>query len=293
MKILATIEDYIKFYDDEGFGSETVGLVPTLGALHAGHLSLVMEAKKTCAKVVVSIFVNPLQFGPDEDFDAYPRTLEDDCALLRTVGVDAVFAPERSEMYGKRHQTIIANEEMASILCGAHRPGHFAGVLTVVMKLFQIIQPTHGFFGEKDRQQLTMITKMVSDLHLPWQIVGCPTVREPSGLALSSRNRYLSPEALVTASRIYEGLCQVKSALECSAGEVTTAELKDQFRSHITAGGQMTVEYFEILDASDLVPLTEKPQPGQNFALFTACFLTGVRLIDNITGTTGPHAPTQ
>lgn len=283
MQILTTIEDYIRFYDDEGLGGETVGLVPTLGALHAGHLSLVMEAKKTCAKVVVSIFVNPLQFGPNEDFDAYPRTLEDDCALLRTVGVDAVFAPERSDMYSERHQTIIANQQMAGILCGAHRQGHFEGVLTVVMKLFQIIQPTHGFFGEKDRQQLTMIKKMVSDLHVPWQIVGCPTVREPSGLALSSRNRYLSPEALVTASRIYEGLSEVKTALEKPGGADDIGRLKDEFRAHITMGGQMTVEYFEILDERDLVPLEDKP--GQGFALFTACFLDGVRLIDNITGT--------
>lgn len=283
MQILKTIEDYIKFYDDEGLGGETVGLVPTLGALHAGHLSLVMEAKKTCAKVVVSIFVNPLQFGPNEDFDAYPRTLDDDCALLRTVGVDAVFAPERSDMYDERHQTIIANQQMASILCGAHRPGHFEGVLTVVMKLFQIIQPTHGFFGEKDRQQLTMIKKMISDLHVPWQIVGCPTVREPSGLALSSRNRYLSPEALGTASRIYEGLTMVKAALEKPGGAGDLGQLKDTFRAHVTEGGQMTVEYFEILDERDLVPLEDKP--GQGFALFTACFLDGVRLIDNITGT--------
>lgn len=283
MQILTTIEDYISFYDEQGFGGETVGLVPTLGALHAGHLSLVMEAKKTCAKVVVSIFVNPLQFGPDEDFDAYPRTLEDDCALLSTVGVDAVFAPKRGEMYGERHQTIIANEPMASILCGAHRPGHFEGVLTVVMKLFQIIQPTHGFFGEKDRQQLTMITKMITDLHVPWQIVGCPTVREPSGLALSSRNRYLSPAALTTASRIYEGLTMVKAALEATGGAGRIASLPDDFRALVTAEDKMTVEYFEILDAHDLVPLDG--QPGQRFALFTACYLDGVRLIDNITGT--------
>lgn len=286
VKILTTLAEYRDFYQAAGLGKGSLGFVPTLGALHEGHISLVRAAKAECDHVVVSIFVNPLQFGPDEDFDAYPRTLERDAELLAEEGgVAAIFAPSREEMYAGRHQTLIANQEMASILCGAHRPGHFEGVLTVVMMLFQIVQPTHGFFGEKDRQQLTMITKMMSDLHAPWQIVGCPTIREPSGLALSSRNRYLSDDARDTASGIYRGLCAVKAALEDSGRTATTLdELKSSYRTQLTEGGMIEVEYFEILDAVDLVPLTEFT-PGQPFALFTACFLAGVRLIDNVTGT--------
>lgn len=288
MKILSTIAEYRSFYDSHNLrqAGKTLGLVPTLGALHDGHLSLVKAAKAQCDFVVVSIFVNPLQFGPDEDFDAYPRTLERDAELLAGVGVDAIFAPTKEQMYAERHQTLIANEQMASILCGAHRPGHFEGVLTVVLMLYQIIQPTHGFFGEKDRQQLTMIKKMISDLHVPWQIMGCPTVREDSGLAMSSRNRYLSEPSLEIASRIYVGLNAAKAALEDPARQQSLEQVRAAFHETITAGGAMTVEYFEMLTADDLVPL-KGYEPNQGFALFAACFLDGVRLIDNVTGTIG------
>lgn len=288
MKILSTIAEYRSFYDSNNLrqAGKTLGFVPTLGALHDGHLSLVRAAKAQCDTVVVSIFVNPLQFGPDEDFDAYPRTLERDAELLAGVGVDAIFAPTKEQMYAERHQTIIANQQMASILCGAHRPGHFEGVLTVVLMLYQIIQPTHGFFGEKDRQQLTMIKKMISDLHVPWQIVGCPTVREASGLAMSSRNRYLSGPSLEIASRIYAGLCAAKATLEDPARQQSLEEVKSAFHETVTAGGGMTVEYFEILSSDDLVPL-KGFEPSQGFALFAACFLDGVRLIDNVTGSIG------
>ena len=188
-----------------------VGLVPTMGALHEGHLSLIKKAKETCDKVVVSVFVNPIQFGPSEDFDKYPRTLDKDMELCNSVGVDAVFAPTPAEMYGGGRK--LSNDTVTYVcppffyvnkLCGKTRTGHFDGVCTVVLKLFNIVQPDCAFFGQKDAQQVIIIKKMVNDLNVPIEIIQCPIVREKSGLALSSRNKYLSEQgkkdALVLSS---------------------------------------------------------------------------------------------
>ena len=196
----------------------SVGLVPTMGNLHSGHLALVDSARRDNDVVVASIFVNPLQFGPNEDFEAYPRTLEEDAAKLESAGTDFVFAPSVDAIYPKSMQemTTVAVPGLTSILCGAHRPGHFDGVTTVVNKLFNIISPHRAYFGEKDYQQLTVIRTMVTDLNLPIDIVGVPIVRNENGLALSSRNAYLDTDELDTARGLYRTLCKVKTEIEAA-----------------------------------------------------------------------------
>src|SRR3989339_564226 len=185
---------------------KTVGLVPTMGALHAGHMSLIARARRENDVVVVSIFVNPVQFGPSEDYLKYPRPFSIDTGLCRAAGVDMLFAPGAVAMYPKGHKTFVNVEEMSNVLCGASRPGHFRGVATVVSKLFNIVLPSKAYFGEKDFQQLAVIKKMARDLNMPVKIVPCPTVRESSGLAFSSRNSYLSPSERGQAAKISQAL---------------------------------------------------------------------------------------
>ena len=208
----------IKNWKKEGL---TVGLVPTMGALHAGHASLIKKAKEMCDKVVVSVFVNPIQFGPNEDFDKYPRTLEEDTALCEKIGADIVFAPTPREMYGDN--TRLSNNELTFVcppynlvdcLCGKSRPGHFDGVATVVLKLFNITAPDYAFFGQKDAQQLYILKKMVKDLNLDLTIVPCPIVREEDGLALSSRNTYLSSEERANALSLSKALKEIQKYFE-------------------------------------------------------------------------------
>ena len=208
----------IKNWKKEGL---TVGLVPTMGALHAGHASLIKKAKEMCDKVVVSVFVNPIQFGPNEDFDKYPRTLEEDTALCEKIGADIVFAPTPREMYGDN--TRLSNNELTFVcppynlvdcLCGKSRPGHFDGVATVVLKLFNITTPDYAFFGQKDAQQLYILKKMVKDLNLDLTIVPCPIVREEDGLALSSRNTYLSSEERANALSLSKALKEIQKYFE-------------------------------------------------------------------------------
>ena len=198
------VKNNIKEWKKQGF---TIGLVPTMGALHAGHASLIKKAKETCDKVVVSVFVNPIQFGPNEDFDKYPRTLDNDKKICDELGADIVFAPTPKEMYGENNK--LSNVDLTFVcpaykyvdcMCGKARPGHFDGVATVVLKLFNIASPDYAFFGQKDAQQLFILTKMVRDLNLDIKIVPCPIVREADGLALSSRNTYLSQEERQIAS---------------------------------------------------------------------------------------------
>ncbi len=197
------------------YQGKAVAFVPTMGALHAGHLALVEEAKKLADIVWVSIFVNPLQFGPNEDFNKYPRTLENDIKLLETLGVDYVWAPSVDEMYGATEPiTIQANPELANKLCGLSRPGHFDGVCTVVNLLFYLIKPDYAVFGEKDFQQLTIITEMVERLKLPVKIIPVATLRETNGLALSSRNKYLSAAEKELASNIYKTISSLKAVTE-------------------------------------------------------------------------------
>ncbi len=259
-----------------------VGLVPTMGALHEGHLSLIKKAKETCDKVVVSVFVNPIQFGPSEDFDKYPRTLDKDMELCNSVGVDLVFAPTPKEMYGEGNR--LSNDTLTYVcppffyvnkLCGKTRVGHFDGVCTVVLKLFNIVQPNYGFFGQKDAQQVIIIKKMVKDLNVPIEIIQCPIVREESGLALSSRNKYLSEEGKKDALVLSQILKNIKACYQKGITDVSA--LKETAYSYLTDKHDM--EYLEILDRNTL---EEKSNADKESIALIACRVEGVRLIDNI-----------
>ena len=224
-----------------------LGLVPTMGALHEGHLSLVREAKKQCAPVVVSIFVNPAQFGPTEDFKKYPRSLETDRAALERFGVDYVFAPPPEEIYPAGFRTAVEVEGLSSRLEGRSRPGHFRGVSTVVLKLFEIVQPSFAFFGRKDAQQVRIIRQMAGDLNLDVQVVACPIVREADGLALSSRNVYLQAEERRASTALYRSLDAVRR--EIAAGERDVARLLAALRRVIEIEPKVALDYAEIVDA--------------------------------------------
>lgn len=259
-----------------------VGLVPTMGALHEGHLSLIKKAKETCDKVVVSVFVNPIQFGPSEDFDKYPRTLDKDMELCNSVGVDLVFAPTPKEMYGEGNR--LSNDTLTYVcppffyvnkLCGKTRVGHFDGVCTVVLKLFNIVQPNYGFFGQKDAQQVIIIKKMVKDLNVPIEIIQCPIVREESGLARSSRNKYLSEEGKKDALVLSQILKNIKACYQKGITDVSA--LKETAYSYLTDKHDM--EYLEILDRNTL---EEKSNADRESIALIACRVEGVRLIDNI-----------
>lgn len=258
-----------------------VGLVPTMGALHEGHLSLIKKAKSECDKVVVSVFVNPIQFGPSEDFDKYPRTLEADTKLCENESVDIVFAPNATEMYGGGR---LSNDTLTYVcppyfyvdkLCGKSRVGHFDGVCTVVMKLFNIVQPDCAYFGQKDAQQVIIIKKMVNDLNIPIEIIKCPIVREESGLALSSRNKYLSEEGKKDALVLSKILQNIQA---CFFKGITNIDaLKETAYSFLTDKHEL--EYLEILDG---VTLEEIENANKNSIALIACKVDGVRLIDNI-----------
>ena len=258
-----------------------VGLVPTMGALHEGHLSLIKKAKAECDRVVVSVFVNPIQFGPSEDFDKYPRTLDEDMELCKGEGVEVVFAPSAREMYGDCR---LSNDFLTYVcppyfyvdkLCGKSRVGHFDGVCTVVMKLFNIVQPDCAFFGQKDAQQVIIIKKMVEDLNIPIEIVQCLIVREESGLALSSRNKYLSEEGKKDALVLSQILNNIKA---CYKRGITNIEaLKETAYSYLTE--KHDLEYLEILNKKTLEE--DKDANNESIALI-ACRVDGVRLIDNI-----------
>ena len=257
------------------------GLVPTMGALHAGHLSLIKKAKTECDKVVVSVFVNPIQFGPSEDFDKYPRTLENDMKLCDENDVDIVFAPTPSEMYGDNR---LSNDCLTYVcppyfyvdkLCGKSRVGHFDGVCTVVMKLFNIVQPDCAFFGQKDAQQVIIIKKMVEDLNIPIQIIRCPIVREESGLALSSRNKYLSDVGKKDALVLSQILNNIKA---CYKRGITDIEaLKETAYSYLNE--KHDLEYLEFYNANNL---NEIDKADDDTIVLIACRVENVRLIDNI-----------
>lgn len=255
-----------------------LGFVATMGNLHAGHLALVHAAQQQTEKVVVSIFVNPLQFGPKEDFGSYPRTLEDDLEKLEKAGVDGVFTPSVETMYGTNpNQTRVSVPVLSDLLCGLNRPGHFEGVATVVTKLFHLIEPHYAFFGQKDYQQLTVIRQMVADLNFPIVIEGVPTVREASGLALSSRNRYLSVDELVRAPRLHQMLKDIRRQL--SEGRQDYAALEQEGMSALVQAG-FRPDYVAIRRCEDL----SVPQEGghEGLIILAAAFLGKTRLIDNV-----------
>ncbi len=262
-----------------------VAFVPTMGALHEGHLSLVRTAKLEGFRVVVSIFVNPLQFGPSEDFARYPRTLKDDIEKLRTVECDAIFAPSATEMYPAGFQTTIHNKMMSSGLCGKFRPGHFDGVLTIVGKLLNVVTPDVAFFGKKDYQQWRLIERMVSDLELPYVIRGCDTVRESDGLAMSSRNRYLSADEREQASLIFRGMTACRELWQ--KGERQTEQILAVFRDYIGRCPQMKIQYAELVHQKTLEPMesqiADRNTPTNEMVVMIVAVIYGdVRLIDNL-----------
>ena len=255
---------------------ERVALVPTMGALHRGHLSLLAEARRRAQKLVLSIFVNPMQFGPQEDLAKYPRDLPGDLAQAASVGCDLAFVPEAASMYGPGFQTAIDVREVSQGLCGARRPGHFVGVATVVCKFFNIVRPHVALFGEKDFQQLVVIRRMVTDLNLPVEVVGLPTVREPDGLALSSRNAYLSPSDRQRAAALFAGLSAAKALVD--KGELHVSVLLAAAKSEIAARVDR-IDYLEVRAAEDLRPLDRIDRPA---VMLVAAFVGGTRLIDNL-----------
>lgn len=254
----------------------TIGLVPTMGALHEGHESLMDAARAACDKVIVSVFVNPLQFGPDEDYDAYPRDIARDGAVCEAHGVDVVFHPAPEEMYGPNFNTYVVMETLTDALCGASRPGHFRGVCTVVNKLFNIAQPDKAFFGQKDAQQLAIIKRMVADLNMNLQVVGCPIVREADGLAKSSRNTYLSPEERQAALVLSRAIAAGEQAVR--AGERDAATVKQQMSAIIEAEPLARIDYVEVVDGETMQPVDTL---GRSVLAALAVYIGSTRLIDN------------
>jgi len=255
-----------------------VALVPTMGNLHDGHIRLVRQARDAADRVIVSIFVNPLQFGPKEDFSAYPRTPEEDRRLLALAKADLLFQPEVEEIYpgGYQHSTIVDVPELSGVLCGAFRPGHFAGVATVVAKLFNIVQSDIAIFGEKDFQQLLIIRRMVTDLCIPVEVHGMATTRDADGLALSSRNRYLSAEERQVAPRLFAALEAARQEIESGATQFERIE-QSGMQNLVEAG--FRPDYFSIRQAHDLQPVQD---PQAEIRILAAARLGRARLIDNV-----------
>jgi pantoate--beta-alanine ligase len=255
---------------------EVVGVVPTMGALHPGHLSLVAAARAACDRVIVTLFVNPKQFNSPEDLAKYPRTEESDAAMLAPHGVDVLFAPDAASVYPPGFATKVTVERLAEVLCGAHRPGHFDGVATVVPKLLLMTGADNAFFGEKDWQQLQIVRRLVTDLNIPVKITGCPTIREADGLAMSSRNARLSKADRQNAPALHRAMLQAAKAI---AGGTDTSTALEAARTTILKSGFSEVEYLEVRDAGSLAG---ELSPGQAARLFAAAWISGVRLIDNI-----------
>lgn len=256
---------------------QVLGLVPTMGALHEGHTSLIARAKRECSPLIASVFVNPKQFGPNEDFAKYPRALESDSEKLKQAGVDALFAPEAAEIYPKDFSTYVQVEGLSERLEGRSRPGHFRGVATVVMKLLQIVQPHRAYFGRKDAQQARLITQMSRDLNLDSEIVVCPIVREPDGLALSSRNVYLSPDERKAATVLYRALDASKG--ELARGLRDALQLKNILQRILGRERLAVVDYAEIVDAESFEPVL---RVGKACYVLLAAFIGKTRLIDNL-----------
>ncbi|AXC10965.1 Pantoate--beta-alanine ligase [Acidisarcina polymorpha] len=277
MKVVGTIQEMQSACRALRLAGQSLGLVPTMGALHDGHLSLVRASKATCGVTAVSIFVNPTQFAPNEDLAKYPRTFETDCLALQAGEVDLVFAPTVAEMYPPGAVTWVEVAEVSDRLDGASRPGHFRGVATVVAKLFHIVSPTHAFFGQKDAAQLAVLRKMVRDLNFDLEIVGCPVVREADGLAMSSRNRFLQAEERQHALVISQAL---REAGRIVASGVTSADqLVEKMAAVMREQPKVRVDYIAVADPNTLEAISDVRQGG---LLAIAAFAGSTRLIDNI-----------
>jgi pantoate--beta-alanine ligase len=260
-------------------GGAAVGLVPTMGALHDGHLSLLKIARQHCDRVVTSVFVNPAQFGPAEDFDKYPRQFEKDRDLAESAGCDCLFIPAVQEIYPENYNTYVTVENVTTNLCGASRPAHFRGVATVVLKLFNIVSPDVAVFGAKDAQQVIVIKRMAEDLNLPVRIIAAPIVREADGLAMSSRNVYLSSDERAQAALIYQSLGGAKRLHD--GGEKNSRLIKNCIISVLNDGGLIKPEYIEVVDTKLVSPLDKIDRPA---LVAVACRMaeSGTRLIDNV-----------
>src|SRR5579871_5314828 len=256
---------------------KTIGLVPTMGALHEGHLSLVRAARARCGVVIVSIFVNPTQFGPSEDFSKYPRTFERDCKLLEAERVDFVFAPSVEEMYRKDATTWVTVEGLSERLCGRSRPGHFRGVTTVVAKLFHVVEPDYAYFGQKDAAQVTIIRRMVRDLDFAVEIMVCPIVRESDGLAMSSRNAYLNADERKRALVLHRSLERVRESER--GGERSASKLIAAGREEFNRDTAVRLDYFEIVNPETLDPVQDV---SQGALVAVAAYVGSTRLIDNL-----------
>lgn len=276
MKVVSTVSSMHEAVRAAQLQHRRVALVPTMGALHEGHLSLVRQARRMADVVVVSIFVNPTQFGPNEDFTKYPRIFDDDIRLLSAEGVDFVFAPSTEEMYTAGCRTSVEVAEWGSRLCGTSRPGHFRGVATVVAKLFNIVQPDIALFGKKDTQQAILIQRMVKDLNFPVQIEVCPIIREPDGLALSSRNCYLDPKQRRAALVLSKSLARAKAVI--ATDECRATRIQEEMRRVFADEPLARLDYIEMVDPETLNGV-ERVQPGTLIAV--AAFVGSTRLIDN------------
>lgn len=277
MKVFKTIQDIRTWVINTQKSNKTIGLVPTMGFLHEGHLSLIRRSKKTADATVVTIFVNPTQFSPNEDFDAYPRDFERDKDLCEKGGVDIIFAPERHHIYKADHQTFVSNESISDILCGKSRPIHFKGVTTIVAKLFNIIDPDFSFFGQKDAQQAIIIKNMASDLNFRTEIVIAPIIREKDGLALSSRNKYLTDQQRKSALILYNSLQYAKN--QFSNPDLNFEFLKNEITDQINGKPGCKVDYVEFVNAETL---SKEIKKGDKVLLALAVFVGNTRLIDNI-----------
>jgi len=277
METAKTISGIRKIVASARADGKTVGLVPTMGALHKGHVSLIQRAVTDCGFTVVSIFVNPTQFGRGEDIKTYPRTREDDIDLCGKSGVDAVFIPDSAQMYPGENLCWVVVEKLTKPLCGKFRPGHFRGVATVCAKLFNIVAPDAAYFGQKDAQQALVVKKMVADLNMPLEIVVCPTVRESDGLAVSSRNRYLTPAQRLDAALLHDSLEACRRML--GSGTRNVRQLEKRMRDVLARGGGIQIEYAEVVDAETLESVAEAR--GRVIAA-VAARIGAARLIDNL-----------
>jgi pantoate--beta-alanine ligase len=277
MEVAKTIESVRGLVKAARSAGKKIGFVPTMGALHIGHISLIEKAGKECDLVVVSIFVNPTQFGPGEDFEKYPRPLGADLEICEKAGVDVVFAPTPEQMYPSENITWVNVEKLTETLCGQSRPGHFRGVTTVCAKLFNIVAPNVAFFGQKDAQQAIVIKRMVADLNMPLEIVVCPTVREPNGLAVSSRNKYLTEEQKQEAAYIYKSLQKCQEMIE--AGTKDAGVIISEMQKALNQVLSIEIEYVSIVDARTLQSIDRIA--GKILAAI-AVRIGPARLIDNI-----------
>ncbi len=277
MKIISKITDTQQIISDVRMGGKKIGFVPTMGALHEGHLSLIRTARRDCDFVVVSIFVNPIQFGPNEDYQQYPRPIENDIAKCNREGVDLLFNPSVEEMYPQEQLTRVYVTKLTENLCGLSRPGHFEGVTTVVTKLFNIVQPDIAYFGQKDAQQALIIRRMTSDLNMPIIIKICPTIRETDGLAMSSRNQYLDETQRKQACCLYQSLCQAREMIRL--GEKNTEHIIRRMKEIIEQTGPCEIDYVKIVDIETIEDVKTIDKP---VLIALAVKIGPARLIDNV-----------